>query len=335
MASKAGPVLTKFGTRRAVDLEPARPCRARGGAARSMPTYSNRAPRRRRSCRRARRSRARARARDVRGAARPGGARWSSRAPRASAASRRRIRPAHARAARGAPAALVAVDFETAEVTALAAAAGADDVARNLRPAPDLVRETDRAAPRRAVAIAAIGHADRDRRVRAAPESERGADVSFAQSTSALDAEAVLVREVTRFEIESAAVQLRFGDEQPRPRPPRTPSTERRIGKDRHEQRARMRCCRGRCVAPREDDLGRARFDHGHGVADRADRIRQSGSTTMTTLPLRLRGTAPDHRAVPSPSRDRARGCRMRSRSRQKTLDRFQRRGSSVVSRTQ
>ena len=65
---------------------------------------------------------------------------------------------------------------ELIQVAALAAAAGADDVAGDLRAGPDLGRETDRASPRGAIRVAPIrrcGSRSPRRRRRATPNDRR------------------------------------------------------------------------------------------------------------------------------------------------------------------
>ena len=63
--------------------------------------------------------------------------------------------------------------------------------------------------------VSAIGDADRERRCDAAPESECPLRRLRANGQP-LDAKSIFVREVRRFESESAAAQFRLGDEQPR-----------------------------------------------------------------------------------------------------------------------
>src|SRR5258706_91372 len=77
----------------------------------------------------------------------------------------RRLRPQNA--AHRAP---VVVDIEAAEVAALAAVARANHVAGDLIEVPYLVRETDRTATRRTVAIPPIGHPNRPVATDTSPE---------------------------------------------------------------------------------------------------------------------------------------------------------------------
>src|SRR3954466_15901391 len=91
----------------------------------------------------------------------------------------------------------IVIRFVAAEVAALTTAAGAHDVARNLIEVPDLVGETNRAAPRSTVAVPPIGHADRDRRRKTAPESERrSCTAGVATDCQPLDSKSVFVGQV-------------------------------------------------------------------------------------------------------------------------------------------
>ena len=188
---------------------------------------------------------------------------------------------------------------ELIQITTLAPHAGAHDVPRDLRPRPDVVRETDRTSSRSAITVAAIRHPNAECRTDASDSRKRRLDVVHARTDAQhLDAESIFVREERHLEIALRVIDFRFAGDESRRVGAECFQSNSWIRKARNEETTNDRVAALIIACRAENDVGAARLNHRHGVADRADRVRQIVVDDDDRLPFRFGDAAANEDAV-------------------------------------